>query len=189
MRLLYFISILILLSGCLFVRPKYVRYGIRQIDTLSTMLQEIEQRLMVLDTNHLRKTYKQYQQSITLLQHIQDTSFSQDEWQILTLYGQIRKPLRNYIHNFPQFYKELDYSQKQISSLRHDLKKRKIKRSDFEKYIETEKEAISRFYESFLVYTNDIESKLKLFDSLYPQIQVIMRKHISDEYLKNISYE
>lgn len=178
MQFVFQFFLLIFAVSCIFFRPNYVRKGEKQIDSLMVLLNAIEKQIQLIDTVQLRRVYTQYQQSISLIKKVNVDTIDNSYWYAMSLYGQIRKPLRNYLYNLPKFHKETEYSKNQLLTLSYDLKKKLISKSQFENYIQAEKESILKLYESFFLHTNDIEMKLRIFDSLYPIIQSFINKSV-----------
>jgi len=170
----YLIAVIFVFSSC---RPAYVRQGIKQIDKLMDNVYEVDTKLNSLDTAALKSKYSDYLETISFFKSLEEDVYSPEEWTVMTQYGQIRKPLRNFIQQLPAFYRESAYSKSQLQDLKHDLKKKQIKRDLFEQYIAKENDAVKKFVEKFDIYYSTVIIQIESLDLLYPEILVIMENH------------
>jgi len=93
---------------------------------------------------------------------------------VMTQYGQIRKPLRNYIRKMPDFFAELAASTMQLDNLKYDLKGKFITEEQFHQYYQKEKEALKFFEESFRIHYNSASVHFLRYDTLNPLMNTII---------------
>ncbi len=170
---LSFITVLFFVS----CKPTYIRHGIKKINELQNSLLEVDNKLKTLDTTAIKQKYTMYMQSIALVKDIGDDAFTKDEWNTMTQYGQIRKPLRNFINQLPEFAKELDYSKMQLSNLEYDLKNKHLTSEQFDEFYKKENEAVSFFITMFDVNYTGAMSQVEAFDTLYPKMVLVIQNH------------
>jgi hypothetical protein len=170
----YCIASVLVFTSC---KPAYVRQGVKQIDDLMLSVYEIDNKLNTLDTTALTLKYREYLETISFFKTLDDDAYTPEEWSVMTQYGQIRKPLRNFIQQMPGFYKESAYSKSQLENLKYDLRKKHIHRDLFEQYFAKEREAVMKFAEKFDIYYSVVIVQLESLDILYPEILVIMENH------------
>lgn len=173
-RVIFLITVCVLLTSC---KPQYVRQGLKQIDSLSVTLDTVRMQLESIDSTEIKSKFELYQESILKVKAFEDNQYSDEEWSVMTQYGQIRKPMRNYIRKMPDFYRELSVSEKQLEDLRFDLVKKYINQEQFQDYIAREKIIIGNFVETFSIFYSLAAVQLTQFDSLYPKMNIIIENH------------
>lgn len=173
-RYLTFVSVILLLTAC---KPAYIGQGLKQIDSLEVLLGDVDGKLKDLDTAAIHQKYNDYLESIQQIKQFTDHNYSPDDWSAMTQWGNIRKPVRNFLQQLPGFHEEMNYSRSQLANLRHDLKQKLIERKLFDEYIAKEREEIEFFVQRFDMFYSAAMVQIHLFDSLYPMIQIVIENH------------
>lgn len=176
-----FFSVVILVLFVYACKPVYIQQGMKQIDSLNLMLNDVDKKLAELDTASIRLKYDQYQQSLRQIQQFTDYNYTQEEWAAMTQWGHIRKPIRNFLQQLPGFYEEVTYSKSQLENLKHDMSKKLIERNLVEEYLAKEKEAVEVFVQRFDLYYSNAITHVNKFDSLYPVIRTVIDHHDNNE--------
>lgn len=173
-RWVVYFALGLLFTAC---SPRYVRDGIKNIDKLKLSLDTVAIQIQNLDTLMIKNKFEQYMATIQIIKTFEDDHYTPNEWAVMTQYGQIRKPVRNFLREMKNFQKELEYSTNQLNNLRYDLKKRLLSKEQFNEYFNKEQEAISMFLVNFKVHYEGMQSQLAAYDTLYPKILKVIENH------------
>ncbi len=73
--------------------------------------------------------------------------------------------------------KQIDYSNWQLSNLKHDLENNKIDKDQFLKYLKTERKAIVDLNQFVLNKQNVIIQSITSFNEIHPEIEKIIMKN------------
>lgn len=171
MKIIYFF-VLIAFVSC---KLQYIEEGTKKIENLKNELKIVEDKLLLVDTIEVSRKQQEYVKTISLIKKIKDDNFTKEEWEILSNYAQIRKKLKNFVQEYPSFYKELDYSKNQLENLENDLRKKIISEEKFNEYLKKETEAIDVFLKNFNFTYNGLFSIIELYDSTHPNVLILLK--------------
>jgi len=149
---------------------------IKAIDSLYTVVDSIEKTLSVIDTNEIRLTYKTYSDNISLLKKNFHDKKEDSVWSVMTIYGNIKKPLKSFINDFPDFYNEIVFSRQQLDSLKIDINNGTIKDDKIAEYTKTEAESVNNLKLQVEISVKTASDRLKLYDSLNPKVIKVIEK-------------
>jgi DNA polymerase I-like protein with 3'-5' exonuclease and polymerase domains len=149
---------------------------IKAVDSLYTVIDSIEKTLASIDTNNIRLTYKTYSENINLLKKNFKDKKEDSVWSVMTTYGIIKKPLKSFINDYPDFYSEIEYSRHQLDSLKIDINAGNIKDDKIAEYTKTESEAVYNLKQQVEISVSTAKERLKLYDSLNPKVIKVIAK-------------
>lgn len=155
---------------------KYISQGTNNINKLQTELQVAYSKFNSLDTTVLKMQWAQYEKHIQLLRNaiIEDTEG--EDWEIMTYYGIMRKPLRNMVRNINYFEREFKYSFSQLENLKFDLSKKYITEEQYKEYIEKERLAINELIVSFNQHYENLYPFINEIDSVQNKISILLKE-------------
>jgi hypothetical protein len=155
----------------------YIKQGNKRIDTLQYSLNDMQMSLQSIDTVQLRQVFKEYSSTVSLLRTVEDYERKDDEWRTINQFGYIRKPLRNLLGMYSELNENVQFSKKQLSDLQHDLKKRVIKKTEFNEYIIEEEKEIFLLKDQIDLMIQNVNSQLIAYDTLRPKILKIVESY------------
>ena len=161
---------------------------ISKIDSLYIIIDSIEKTLSTIDTVNIRNIYKEYSENINEIKENFNDKKEDSVWSVITNYGVIKTPLKNYVNDFRGYYNEIKFSKKQLDDLKADIKDGNIKEEKISDYTKNETEAVIKLKELVEINVNGVKEKLKLFDSLNPKVIKIinnLKKNLKSEISKN----
>lgn len=147
-----------------------------KIDSLYSVIDSIEKKLSSVDTIEVKKVFEEYSENIGMIKENFKDKKEDSVWKVITNYGIIRKPLKNFIKDYPGLYKEIKYSRKQLDSLKADIEKGIIDGSKVKEFTNSEADAIKSLRQVVDISVNGAKGKLKLFDSLNPKVIKVVDK-------------
>lgn len=173
-----FIFILLISLLFAFCKTSYIKSGGREIDLLMAELDDVNAILDNIDTLGLKSKYDEYMKTISILKESEFTEEDKnaENWKMLTLYGQIKKPLRSLVGNIPNYYKELAFSRKQLENLKHDLVNKEIDKTKFEEYLVAERNSIQEFKQNTNIHITQGNAQLTIFDSIHVSVLKILEE-------------
>jgi hypothetical protein len=121
-------------------RPAFVRKGLRDVSTERARLEEARTHFTVLDTAQVRGVYKSYFSKIDSINKYFNDQYSDGAWKIMTEFGQIKGPLKEYLKSYSAIIGEYAFSLQQLADLEYDLKGKLISKEQYAMYIEKERE-------------------------------------------------
>jgi len=151
---------------------------IASIDSLKIVIDSVEKQLNIIDTTMVKSVVKEYSEnSEQIRDYFKDEDKNDDSiWKAITSYGILKKPLKNFIKDFPGFYSEISFSKKQLIDLKADIKKSKIKEEKISKYTKEEAEAVNELRVQVNGSIINARENLKLYSSLNPQVERAIEK-------------
>ncbi|MDP4265976.1 MAG: hypothetical protein Q8880_00905 [Bacteroidota bacterium] len=175
-KLIFIFSGIIIFSwntGC--NNSKYAKEK-AQIDSLNIMIEKAEAKLNNIDDKEVDKKFEIYQKNLNEIKDNFNDKREEGVWDVIVVYGNIKKPLKSYLKNNAKYHEEIEYSKKQLKNLYHDYKKGLITKEKFDQYYNTEKTVITGQYMEITSTIDWAKANIKLFDSLNPKINVIIQK-------------
>lgn len=167
--ILLFIAFLIACS------PAYVRKGKKSIQKEISRLKETQLYFQELDTNHVRDVYTYYLSTLDSIRKYFVEKESEEQWNLMTRWGLVKKALKVYLDNYAAVQKDFQFSYKQLSDLRHDLRYRLISREAFERYMKEEKEANDNLINRARMYVDNANYSLSIFKEYKPKIDSLIQ--------------
>jgi len=174
----HFVFIFIISLLFAFCKTSYIKSGKKEIDLLIAELGEINVVLDNVDTVGLKLKYDEYMKTISIFKESKFNEADKDveKWKMLTLYGQIKKPLRNLANNIPKYYEELIFSRIQLENLNHDLVNKEILEDKFKEYLGSERNAIQEFKQNVNINIEQGNAQLKIYDSIHVSVLKILEE-------------
>lgn len=152
-----------------------------KIDSLYIVIDSIEKNLFSTDTVIIKKAFEEYSTNIGLIRDNFNDKKEDSVWSVITTYGLIRKPLKDFIRNYPGYYKEIKYSRNQLDSLKADIENGNIEENKVKEYADYEADAVNSLKILVDISVNGAKEKLKLFDSLNPKVIKVIDKLKKDK--------
>ncbi|NTW33933.1 MAG: hypothetical protein HGB12_15180 [Bacteroidetes bacterium] len=149
---------------------------IKKIDSLYTVIDSIEGKIIKADTAKIRTVFNEYLNNIGLIKENFNDKKDDSIWKVITTYGIIRKPIKDFLKKYPDYYDEIKFSRKQLDSLKTDLKNDKIPENKISEYTKTEADAVNSLMQQVTVSTDVVNARLQLFDSLNPKVINVIKK-------------
>jgi len=149
---------------------------IKKIDSLYTVIDSIEKNLIKADTAKIKGVFKVYLHNIEQIKEKFNDKKEDSTWSVITTYGIIRKPLKDFLKKIPGFYDEIKFSKKQLDSLKTDIKNNNIPDNKISEYTKTEADAVNNLMQEVNISINLVNARLQLFDSLNPKVIKVIEK-------------
>lgn len=146
------------------------------IDSLNLVLDTLEKTLNSVDSAKVNKTFSEYQGNIKKIKEYFDDKKDDSTWSTITVYGVIRKPLKEYKKNISVFSENILYSRKQLDSLKSDIKANNIPEDKIKEYTKAEVDAVYSLKQQVNIIIPHTLETLHLFDSLNPKVIKIIEK-------------
>ncbi len=170
MKKLQFLSLIFVLF--LFACSNTSDPRIEKAETLLEKLDSVKAEISKIDADEVAEKYNLYMENIEHIQKVfNDTAHSDEEWEMLTSYATIKKPLRDYPAKHQNFEKELDYSITQIKALIQEYEEEKIDSTKFDEYYQTELDIAHQLMTNIDFSVSSMQESAARFDSLNPKIE------------------
>ncbi len=169
-------AVLMLLSALMLAscKPAYIRKGLREIRCERQRLGDAQSQFAVMDTAQVRSVYSSYLAKIDSINVYFKDQYSDGAWQLMTEFGQIKKPLKTYLMEYQSIKGQFNYSFTQLADLESDLKEKLISREQFVIYFKSESEANSQLIiHSNLVSENCIR-RVNHYNEISPRIDSLI---------------
>lgn len=141
--------------------------SIQKIDSLLTVVQRADSLFLSIDSTKVSESFSSFEAtSKEFGKYFTDEQDS--NWTTITSYANIKKPLRNFLRQYPDLRHEIDYSQHQLLSLKESLKAKKIPEDSVDYYVDSETGAVFMLEQSLSFIVNDAAIELRRYDSLQP---------------------
>jgi hypothetical protein len=148
---------------------------ISKIDSLLTVLDSAKAKLHELDTIYVKNCYDKYLDNLKQIREKFKGKKDELTFRTMEQYGLINKPLRNFLRNFDNFNKEINYSKAQLKNLKCDIKNNKIDKEKIAEYIDTESKAVNTLNKKINISVNSSKKYIKKFEKLNPKIYKIIK--------------
>lgn len=169
--------IIFLVASCLLYTSctsgKYAKQ-ITKIDSLLIVLDSSFSKLNLLDTSVVESYYKVYVNNIKQIKNSFEKKDNEEVWSVITRYGLLRKPLRDFKKHYTKYSKEISFTQEQLNNLKADIKNDVLSEDKISQYINDESEFVN--YINFSV-TGLIENTQKYFYQyleLNPKVEMFL---------------
>lgn len=144
--LLFSLLVVLIFASC---KPLYIRNGKVEIENEKMRLEGFKTDLASIDTTTMRSVYNAYMSKIDSLRKYYDDSREGNTWEIMTQFGNIKKPLKSMLTEYPGFVYGAVYSISQLENLEYDLKKKLITEMQFQRFLIEERAANVKMIERF----------------------------------------
>ncbi len=168
-------KLLILLSVLIFGCNSGKKEKLVLIDFSISQADSLKDNLDKFDIQRLNNIYEEYKNNIDIIKNkynIDDSVMTET----VMLYSTIRKPLKNFLHSYPNLKKRINYTVKQLNDLKEGYKSGGINDSLFDRYYDVEKSALSNDKKDIEENILLINKYMMLYDSLTPSINEILSK-------------
>lgn len=143
--LMSFLFLTAILYSC--KRTKYAK-EIASLDSLQTILSKADSTLNSIDTAKTNAYYLDAKNNLNYIQNNYKDTMERELAIFLSDYRSILESLESFNSERNQLLKELNYSQKQIENLIHDLKNNAVEKTKITEYYNTEIEAANELLPS-----------------------------------------
>ncbi|MCX7696526.1 MAG: hypothetical protein N2Z72_02395 [Bacteroidales bacterium] len=168
-----FLGVLILfVASC---APAYVRKGKKAIKQEVSRLQETHTYFRKLDTTQVRDVFKSYMASLDSLKKYFKEKENEEQWYIMTQWGQVKKALQVYLSSYPAIEKDFRFSYKQLSNLQHDLRYKLVSAEAFKQYLNDEIEANNNLIIRARMLVDNAEMSLKIYHQFQFKIDSLIQ--------------
>ncbi|PKP03040.1 MAG: hypothetical protein CVU11_09695 [Bacteroidetes bacterium HGW-Bacteroidetes-6] len=167
-------AVVILSVVALSCRPAFVRKGLRDVSTERVRLEEARNHFMVLDTAQVRGVYKSYFAKIDSINKYFNDQYSDGAWKIMTEYGQIKEPLKEYLNSYPEISDEYQYSLQQLADLEYDLREKLISKEQYGMYIEKEREENGKLIVKSNLISENAVRNVNRYNTISPRIDSLI---------------
>ncbi|MFA5781041.1 MAG: hypothetical protein WC868_02105 [Bacteroidales bacterium] len=157
---------------------------IKTIDSLYTVIDTIEKNLNSADTIKVKDVFEEYMKNIGQIRDCFNDKKGDTTWKIITPYGIIRKPLKNFLNDYSGLYKEIRYSRKQLDNLKADIEGENIQKDTISEYTINEVTSVNRLKQIVNFSVDGVQKNLKLFDSLNPKVIQLIEQLKKDGKIK-----
>ena len=147
-----------------------------RIDSLNTVIDSIQINLFSVDTLRINNIFTDYSTNLGLIKKYFVDKKEANDWEVMTTYGNIKKPLKSFIRDYPKFKNEISFSRNQLDTLKTDIGNGKLDGVKISDYIKQEAEAINNLKQQVLINVAGAKEKIKLFDSLNPKVVLLITK-------------
>lgn len=177
MRFFFSIAITLAIAAFLFScgSSKY-KAEIKTIDSLKSVLDSVQLKMGEVDTSLIEKEYKEYSENISLLKNYFNDKKEDSAWQTMTRYGAVRVSLKPFAKNYLQYYSEIEYSRKQLDSLKSDVEAENLGKEKIREYTKSEADAVINLKTRVASAVEGAKTGMRLLDSLNPGVTKIIGK-------------
>lgn len=149
---------------------------LKTIDSLNVVLDSVQIKMGEIDTVIIKKAYKEYLANIALLNKYFNDKKEDSTWQLMGSYGAVKTSLKPFTKNYTEYYSEIEYSRKQIDSLKSDIESGNLEKEKIKEYTKTEAEAVSKLMIIVVSSVDGAKTGLKLLDSLNPKVDKVIER-------------
>ena len=149
---------------------------IKTIDSLYVVIDTIEKNLNSADTIKVKKAYEEYMKNISQIRDCFNDKKGDTTWKSITPYGYIKKPLQNFLNDYPILFEEIQYSREQLNDLKADIEGENIQKDTITEYTKNEILAVNRLKQIVNFSVDGVQKNLKLFDSLNPKVILVIEQ-------------
>lgn len=147
-------------------RPLYIKNGREDIEKEIMRLEGFKLDLTAIDTSSMRQIYNAYMSKIDTLRKYYDDSREGNTWEIMTQFGNIKKPLKSMLTEYPGFVHGAVFSLSQLENLEYDLKKKLITEMQFQRFIIEERAANTKMIERYTFLKTESSAQMENYRNL-----------------------
>ncbi|MEI6764501.1 MAG: hypothetical protein WCM76_02600 [Bacteroidota bacterium] len=176
----YFMSALALLlvQSC---GSKADKADIARIDSVYAVVETTGQELNKLNFDTLNTKNEMYKANAKVLTENIYELKNDETWPWICAYGNVRKPFKTMVAEYPKYKSELDTCRKQLNDMKHDLDNGALSKSDFETNFLIECSAVNDLTGRIIKNLNSVKAQLKSFDTVHPAICRIIKEFQENE--------
>jgi hypothetical protein len=176
------LSFLVIIFSILFFACNSKDQRVIEAENMINDLDSVKTEMQAVDSSEIALKSQSYMANIEAIQSVfNDTNHTDEEWELLTQYSTIKKPLRDYSKKYSIFMKELNYSITQIESLIYEYEEGSIDSVKYDSYYQTEMEVANNLMLQIQVELAKTKESSNKYDSLNPQIE----KYIEEKKLND----
>lgn len=138
-----------------------------RIDSLITVINAVDSFYQSIDPQTVSAKYSEFETTTKAFGKY-FTDERDTNWNTITSYANIKKPLRNFLRQKDDLLAELDYSKKQLISLKESAGKGLIPADSLQFYIQSESDAVHSLEQIMRFVVNEAKTEIIRFDSLQP---------------------
>jgi hypothetical protein len=158
----------------------------QKVDSLMFVIQNIDSIFQSLDSAKVTDSYSEYE--LTIKEFGKYFTDERDtNWNTITSYAEIKKPLRNFLRQYRDFREEIEFSKKQLTTLKNSISEGIIPSDSIDYYIDSESGAVKMLEQCLVFVVNDAGAELARFDSLQPTMLKLVEiyKNLNPKGLHN----
>jgi len=163
----------VVLAAC---SPGYNKEQMAKADSLLGHLDNVTTKLESMDTVIVDKYYRTANEALKFIQDNYTDTMEKEAGFLLSDYQVTRKSLRRLRETYIEEVDMLEYSRKQLSDLKTDIKNNLLTEEHFNEYFNAESEAVSRLIESIENMSSWHQSTIKKFEERNPKVQKIVEE-------------
>jgi hypothetical protein len=164
---------LMLVQSC---GSKAYKADIARIDSVYAVVDTTAQKLSTLNFDTLNAKNELYKANAKVLTESIHDLKNDETWPWICAYGNVRKPFKTMVAEYPKYKAELDTCRKQLNDMKHDLDNGALSKSEFETNFLIECSAVNDLTTRILKNVNSVTAQLKSFDTVHPAICRIIKE-------------
>ena len=149
-------------------------HEINSIDSLISVLDSAHYKLNLLDTAVIQSSYDIYVKNIEQIREAFEEKKDDEVWKVLTRYGLLRKPLRDFQKYYKKFSQEIDFSRMQLLNLKSDIKDNILDEAKIKMYMKEEAEFVKYIMLSVSNLMDMTQNYFNQYLELNPQIEKLL---------------
>lgn len=164
-----FVFLLLLVFGSCSNRQFYETYSAK-IDSLENTLEASASSYETIDTALISAQYSTIRQNLDTLVIFPKATLDTN----VVKFRHLQKKYKTFLRDHPLTIQEVNYCRKQLTDLKHDFEKRNVKPETAKEYYKSEEEAVDFIKKRMDAYQALIRESMERFDSLHPEIVVLL---------------
>jgi len=141
------------------------------------VLDSVNLKLNSLDTSVVQSYYKEYSKNIKLIKENFKEKNDEEVWSVITRYGLLRKPLRDFKDHYIYYSKEISFSRKQLVNLKADIKNNILTEDKILKYLKDEAEYVKYYNLSVSGLMENTQNYYNQYLELNPKVEKFLSKN------------
>lgn len=158
---------LFLVNSCGSKYPK----EIVSVDSLQALLNITQTELKAIDKAEINNKYSEIKENIAFIQQNYNDTLTLEMAEFLGDYSLVLKAFESVKEEYAGLEKELEFSSKQLNSLKHDLQYNIMNNDSVKIYCMREDQAVKRNAKSVQAMQTALKRNIELCDKLTPQIR------------------
>jgi len=175
----FLIALCLLSTSC--STDKYNKQ-ISQIDSLNAVLDSALKKLNTLDTTVVQSHFKEYSKNIKIIRENFKEKDNNEIWTVLTRYGMLKKPLRDFTNHYVKYSKQISFSRKQLSNLKADIKDNAVAKDKVLQYIGEE----ASFVNYIKISVSDLIENTQNYNNQFLELNPKVEKYFQNAKPSNV---
>lgn len=147
------IGVLLIFSACS-EAPNPYQAEIEKVDEMIFVTDSLIQEASALDSNRIKSEFAVVDSAFRILTGEGAPIDDKEYWtKTIAPLQYVHRPYMKYLRDVPKLHKDLEYSKKQLASLRNSLTDQKLDSNQVKEYLKVEEQAL---YNNFLLLTKRI---------------------------------